>query len=154
MKQDQCDLLPRETYLKAIENSIGSTQYRSLMVREEESGEVRDILEDGNLSCAYFVSSVLLLFGMINKQRATVASLRRFVSEDDRWNEVEVETEVRPGDVVFYRERTFPDGEPHAHVGFVLSPTEAASTSYREKCVVKHSLEYHPIDSIWRYSWE
>ncbi len=153
MSDPSLEILQKETYLKAVENSIGSTQYRSLMVRYKDSGEVKDILEDGNLSCAYFVSSLLCLFGMIDRQRATVKSMLRFVTEDSAWSQVAFD-DAAPGDVVFYTEREFADGSLHAHVGFVLSEHEAVSTSDTKRCVIKHSLTYHPMASLWRYSWK
>lgn len=152
MADANLEILKQRTYLTTIENSVGSTQYRSLFVRYQDSGEEKDILENGELSCAYFVSSVLYLFGMLDKQRATVASVLRHVNESPDWTEVSV-AEAEPGDVVFYEEREFERGTRHAHVGFVLNGEEAVSTSDTKKCVTKHQLDYHPIESVWRYSW-
>ena len=152
MADSKLEICTRETYLKNIEDSVGSEQFRSLFA-QREGGEVKDILEDGNLSCAYFVSSVLCLFDMIDKKRATVRSLKIFVESDERWDKVSL-AEVEPGDLVFYTGREFTPGNTHAHVGFVINNHEAVSTSDQTKAVAKHPLKYHPVESVWRYSWE
>ena len=153
MVDPNIEILWKETYLKAIENSVGSTQYRSFFVRYKDSGEVKDILEDGNLSCACFVTSVLFLCHMIDEPRATVKSLKKFVNESGDWTEVAL-ADAALGDLVFYKERMYEDGEKHAHAGFVSTNGDAISTSYQARAVVRHKLDYHPIDSIWRYSWK
>lgn len=53
MPNSNVKLLKKETYIKAIENSVGSKIFNTLYVQYEDSGKVEDILDDGNFSCAY-----------------------------------------------------------------------------------------------------
>ena len=58
------------TYLAAIKNSVGSKFFRNMYAYD---GRKRiDVLENGNLSCAYFVSTILKHFGLLKKVHATV----------------------------------------------------------------------------------
>mgnify|MGYP001584286886 CR=1 FL=1 len=143
------EILKKESYVRAIENSVGSRLFNSLLVRFGDSQEVKDILNDGELSCAYFVSSLLVMHDALRQTHTTVANLKKALSENPKWSEVPLEN-VEAGDVVFYKKRTFADGSGNAHVGFVLNKDEAVSTDYQKKAVSKHKLDYTPIESVWR----
>lgn len=56
------DIQIKENYFKFIENSIGGRMFNSLFVKKQEQEEIVDVLNDGEYSCAFFVSSVLFLF--------------------------------------------------------------------------------------------
>ncbi len=49
-----------KTYFAMIQGSVGSNQYRHLYVQTVIGP--RDVIENGDLACAYFVSSILTLF--------------------------------------------------------------------------------------------
>ncbi len=57
-------LLPKESYLAMIKNSVGTNMFRNLYATS--GGEVQDIVREGELSCAYFVSSILYIFKLVN----------------------------------------------------------------------------------------
>ena len=79
MSSQNLEILKKETYLKAIENSIGSKIFNSLFVRSKDTGKISDILNDGEYSCAFFVSSILFLVQAVNRPYSTVQSLEEFI---------------------------------------------------------------------------
>ena len=133
-------LLQKETYLKMIENSVGSRLFNSLFVKFNDSGEVKDILNNGELSCAFFVSCVLTLVKMIDAPRTTVKSVLEFVGKNINWQEVL--DEPQNGDIIFWEELPETDGSTHGHVGFALNNLEAVSTSSKEHLVTKRHLTF------------
>ncbi len=55
-----------------IENAISARLFNSLFVRYEDSGETKDVCNDGEYSCAFFVSGLLTLTGYLERPHATV----------------------------------------------------------------------------------
>ena len=66
-----------------IQNSIGSPTRKHLYVTKENKEDV-DVLQDGNISCAYFVSSILKQFGYCGASFANVLSLKKHLLEYGR----------------------------------------------------------------------
>ena len=60
------------SYIKAIENSVGSNMFRNLYFRIGD--EVVDVLDDGDLSCAIYVTTILYIFGLIKERHTTVVA--------------------------------------------------------------------------------
>ncbi|MCA9356668.1 hypothetical protein H6784_03160 [Candidatus Nomurabacteria bacterium] len=151
MSDSNIEILRKESFLIIIENSIGSKMFNSMFVRLKDSGAVTDILNDGEFSCAFYVSSVLMLLRVIEKPRATVLKLKEVIVNDSNWQTVEVDT-IEPGDVIFYVKTKFKDGTSNAHVGLALSKGEVVSTDHRVKKVAKHPVDYRPIEAVFRYT--
>jgi len=151
MSDPNIEILRKETLIKLIENSVGSRMFRSLFVRYRDGGEIKDILNNGEISCAYFVSSLLYITDMINKPRATVMSVERFLKESGQWEEVDLK-HAEAGDVVVWEKQVFPDGKEHAHIGFIISKDEAVSTDNKQKRVARHpvTLDNRKITAVYR----
>lgn len=66
-------ILKQKNYLVSIRNAIKSPMFRNLFVMDDTGNEY-DILENGNLSCAFFVSSMLYIFQLIDGPHTTVHS--------------------------------------------------------------------------------
>ncbi|GEM_PF-566431 len=133
--------LKRKTLVRLLENSVGSRLFNSLFVRLSNTGEVKDVLNDGEFSCAFYVTSLLALLQLFDRTHTTVKTVREKLSEHTGWREV-AGALPEPGDVVFWERVLFPDGTENDHVGFVLNEAEAVSTSYLEKQVVRHHLTF------------
>ena len=146
------EILRKETYLKAIENSPGTKLFNSLLIRFKDSGKTVDILDDGELSCAFFVSSVLFLMQAVVKSCSTVQSLKKLIDASPDWFSI-VPEKAESGDVVFYKKSLIEDGTESAHVGFVFGESDAISTDYITKSVIRHSIGKREIDCIYRYTW-
>ena len=65
--------LLKESYLKAIENSVGSKLFRNLYFKSRD--KKIDVLQNGNLSCAIFVSWILRNFYLIEDNHTMVSRL-------------------------------------------------------------------------------
>jgi hypothetical protein len=156
MADPNIEILKEESYLKAIENSIGSRLFNSLIVCYKDSGRIVDILNDGEYSCAFFVSALLYLFDAIDKPHATVRRLLETLEKDEDWKAISIDT-AKPGDVIFWEKIRFDDGSENEHVGFVLEKGEAVSTDYRKKLVGRHDLyfgaSHRSIEAVYRYEW-
>ena len=155
MPDPNIKILYKETYLKAVENSVGSKVFNSLVVQFRDTNEVKDILLDGIYSCAFFVSSILYLVNAIDKPHATVKRLLETFEKGEKWKKVAI-NDLEAGDVIFWENIKFDDGSENAHVGFALNKEEAVSTDYKNKVVTKHPIiseSKRKIDVVYRYTW-
>ncbi|MDP1689104.1 MAG: hypothetical protein Q8L47_03160 [bacterium] len=137
MSNTNIEISKKETYLKLIENSIGTRLFNSLIVKYKNTGEVIDILHNGELSCAYFVSSIIVLMSGMETPHTTVKTVRNKLIENN-WKVVT--GGIEPGDVLFWEKVKFDDGNENEHIGFALNSKEAISTSWIEHKVVRHPI--------------
>lgn len=133
----ETEILAKENYIIAIRNSVGTNIFRNLYA--EINKERKDIVEDGNLSCALFVSSILFLFKMIDSVHATVSSTVRDM-ENSGWVKI---NEPKEGSVVIWEKTNYgSDGEPHAHIGFITKNDMAVSNDFEAKSPIEHELDF------------
>ncbi|MBD3281189.1 hypothetical protein GF391_00395 [Candidatus Uhrbacteria bacterium] len=126
-----------KSYLKMIQNSIGSKMFRNLYATVD--GKERDILEGGNLSCAFFVSVILHTFELIQIPHATVLGLLKDM-EQSGWKKTR---KLKTGDVVVWEdEDQTGDGVKHSHIGFYLGKDKAISNSTAKKSPIKHHFTF------------
>jgi hypothetical protein len=141
------------SYLEAIQGSLGSTKYRTLVLSVGRAAP-RDILEGGLLSCAYYVSSILANAGLIRAKHATVAGLVR----DELIPELGWEPTHDPqrGDVAVWNPAIQADGKMHRHIGFYMGPRTAISHSDRSRTPDEHPLFFgeppRQIEAIYTHS--
>lgn len=110
----------------------------------------RDILENGKLSCAAFVSSVLYLNRLIKGVHATVDSTLRDLFEFG-WVETD---EMMPGSVLVWEKKDFGSGEMHGHVGFYVGDNMAISNgSFNSGIPIKHHYTYKDTRKIDKILW-
>lgn len=128
-------ILLLDSYIQFVKNSLGSNQYKNLFV--EMDGEKIDILRNGELSCAIFVSSVLHQFQLIDRPHATVAGTVSALKRHD-WYRIE---EKRTGCVLVWEAKEF-DSETHKHIGFFMGSETAISNSAIKKVPVTHDWKF------------
>ena len=119
------------SYIAFIKNSPGSNQYRQAFASVD--GLKKEILNDGEFSCAYFVSSVLHQFLVLDHPHATVDGTV-VAMQNAGWQEI---TEPQFGCVLIWEPLEI-DGESHKHIGFYLNEHEAVSNSSIEHTPVLH----------------
>lgn len=107
VKKPQMTPLYFETFVRAAENASGTGLFRSLIVRNEAGKEI-DVLQDGEYSCAYFVSSLLSLAKLLPQPVATVDSLERRLVEAG-WEKRDADG-MLAGDIIIWARETFSDG--------------------------------------------
>ncbi len=142
-----------ETYLAHIRGSIGSQSYRHWYGHQNMSpGEVKDVTNAGQISCAYYASCVLVAFGLAYKLRAETQGLLKDMWSHD-WYQIE---EPRPGAVLLWMPRQTQTGK-HPHIGFYMGEDKAISHIGGEVCApTEHDWSYVPpkadhreLHSIW-----
>jgi hypothetical protein len=125
-----------KSYLRVIRNSVGSNMFRNFYVTTPERGEF-DAFDDGENSCAFFVSAILVIFqklsGFHGIVRSTVQDLKT-----SGWQEVE---KPEPGDVLVWEARQFDDGLKE-HIGFYIGEGRAVSTSWTKRTPIEHDLYF------------
>jgi hypothetical protein len=137
-----------KSYLAAIKNSTGSQTWRNFYANIDDIEQ--DVLRDGELSCAYFVSSILAMFGVIDHLHATVQVTVEKLPEYN-WQKVD---KPQPGDLLVWREIEV-GGTPHQHIGFYIGNEKAISNSSKQRIPVEHDWLFRndkprQINSIWR----
>ncbi len=135
-ESDKLQRLYFKTYLKVIKNSIGTQMFRNFYV-EGKDGKEFDALDDGENSCAFFTSSILVIFAKIKAIHGTVANTEKDILGSG-WIQVD---EPKPGDILVWEAQEFPDGK-HEHIGFYVGNDRAISTSSAEKKVIEHELNF------------
>ncbi len=129
-------LLLKETYLAMAQNSIGSKLFQNLFA--EVGGKEVNILKGGDVSCAYFVSTLLKVFDLIKTPHATVSGLEKDLMQSG-WNKTE---EMLPGTVLIWEAAKQADDEEHEHVGIYIGNDTAVSNSYKELTPVEHHVTF------------
>lgn len=158
MQTEKVEPLFKETYIAMIENSEGTQMFQNLYARV--NGEKKDITRAGELSCAFFVSSVLKIFDLIEEVHATVDGTVRDLYKSG-WFEIEGSidpstegstSKILPGVIIVWEEKE-EKGERHKHIGFYLGNNEAISNSAKEKVPKKHHFIYNGEREILKAFW-
>lgn len=142
-----------KSYLKTIENSADSNLFRNFYI--EEDGKEQDVFKDGELSSAYFVSAILLLFGQQEKAHATVSSTVKDLLEH-HWQELKLSniSDLQAGDVILWEAVEFPDepGILYKHLGFYIGNNQVITNSYKSKTPqqIDLSLDERKIEAVYR----
>ena len=139
-----------------IEKSVGTTMFQNFYV-ENGRGEEQDVLDGGDVSCAVYVSSILLLNQLVDKGLDTPRVRVERVREDlqaSGWYEIGEDT-IEPGAVIFWDVAPQSEKKLHTHVGFYLGDDIAVSNCYVRKVPVKHHFRENttggarPIMNVW-----
>ena len=145
----QVELNRFKNYMLMVNRSVGSDLFRNLYASVD--GEETDILRDGILSCAYFVSSVLFHCKLIDDLHTTVRGLEANLQRSG-WTKIE---EPKVGSVIVWEPTEFPDGGIRRHAGFYIGDAEAISNRTDQRVPKVHSMnfetegKYRAIETIY-----
>ena len=92
----------KKTYLKVVENSIGSRIFQNFYVTE--NNRKKDILQSGKLSCAFFVSSILKIFNLIDSPHCTVDGAIKDLTKSG-WREKEDYSQLPKGSILLWEKK-------------------------------------------------
>lgn len=144
--------LLRDTYLAVIKNSVGSKMWRHFYA--EINGRKTDIMDGGDLSCAFFISSILMFNGLIKKTHVTVHLLLDGMKSYD-WRKIK-----RPkiGSVLVWAAKHDQLGQDRKHIGFYIGNGKAISNSSRKRMPVIHHWTFgikngQPIRTVTDILW-
>ncbi|OGZ31882.1 MAG: hypothetical protein A2V69_00510 [Candidatus Portnoybacteria bacterium RBG_13_40_8] len=127
------------SYLQMIKNSVGTRIFRNLYLMN--NGKKIDATKNGDLSCAFFVSNILLIWDLISGGHATVEATTKDM-EKSGWEKIPKE-KIRPGDVIVWEKKLFVNGKRHFHNGFYIGNKKAISNDSKKKMPVIHSWDYN-----------
>jgi hypothetical protein len=133
LKAKKPEILLFDTYKSMIENSVGTKMFRNLYVKI--SNKKVDATDNGRLSCAFFVSSILYLSRLIKKPHGTVSSTIKDLLDSD-WIKIK---KPKVGGVIVWENIQWKD-ESHKHIGFCVAENEAVSTNWQKGVVTRHPL--------------
>ena len=130
--------LRRRTLIYIAKNSVGSKMWSKSFILDSE-GNVHDLYEDGNLSCAYHISTTLKMCELWkNEAIANVDSLVNKLPENG-WTQID---EPRPGALIVYGKNQLHRAWATKHVGILVGSDEVVSNGSNES----HIIESHPIN--------
>lgn len=132
MKHKKIEPLVFDTYIAVIKNSVGVKIWRNFYA--EIDGAKQDIMRDGDLSCAFFVSSVLTLFGLIKRIHGTVDGTL-IDMRVSAWRHIR---EPKVGSVLVWEYARDDGGDAHKHIGFYIGDNRAISNSSKLKAPTVH----------------
>lgn len=112
-------------------SAVDSTLFQHIYVTDTRAQKEFDALQNGELSCAYFVSTALVMCGLIDAPHATVQTTLKKMTEAG-WHRIDAPV---PGAVVYW-----PSAEEHGHIGFYLGDDKCVSNSTQKRTPVLHGL--------------
>ena len=145
------EILRPESYLALIRNSVGASTWKQMFA--SVNGREQDIMNNGDLSCAFFVSSILKMCDLVPQLSVTVFGLIRHL-EALHWPVV---TEAQAGDILVWETIIDEKGDKHSHIGFSLDDEQAVSNSASTGIIQQHNKTFdgsRKITAIYRPLWE
>lgn len=121
--------------LTFINGSIGTNLFRSYYLNGI------DILDEGDLSCAFYVSSLLRMVDLIEKPHCTVSGTISDM-ELSGWYKIR---KPKVGCVVVW-EPIIQNGSYHKHIGFYIGDNQAVSNRSSLGVPGEHALRYSGLD--------
>ena len=130
-------ILDYQNYLETIKASEGSKMFRNFYVLNDN--KKRDILKNGQLSCARYATSILKLFDLISETHATVSGTIKDMFKNG-WKPTK---KLVPGNVLVWEEAITSNNENHKHIGFYLGANKAISHLDKACSPVIHHFTYN-----------
>lgn len=125
-----------ETYLATIKNSVGARIFRNFYALI--GGKKQDIMKNGKLSCAFFVSSILRIFGLIKDIHGTVDGTVKDLKKSG-WK---VLRRPKTGSVLVWSKPN-DSKTTHRHIGFYLGNYKAVSNSSTKMVPIVHRSNFN-----------
>jgi len=132
-------ILIYESYLQMIKNSVGTKMFRNLYLKID--GKKIDAIENGEMSCAFFVSNVLLIWKLISEGHATIKGTLEDMKKNN-WGEILLK-DIKPGDVIVWEEKLSKKGRIRSHIGFYIGNKRTISHRDEKRVVKSHHWTYN-----------
>lgn len=145
-KNDIVIPLIKETYLAVIKNSINSKMFQTYFATI--NGKKQNIMKNGEVSCAFFVSAITTLFDLSERIHGTVDGTTADLLKKG-WKEIKT---PRIGAIIIWDEMIF-NKEAHKHIGFYISKNQAISNSCYKKVPVQHHWKFNNKRKITTILW-
>lgn len=135
-KKKDVVIITKDSYLAAIKNSVNSHLYRNFYAKVNNRKE--DIVKNGELSCAYFASSILVIFGLIEAIHLTVDGAEKDLKRSG-WIKKD---KPKIGCVLIWVAKKYKDGGIHRHMGFYMGKDKAVSNDHEKGSPKVHHWTY------------
>lgn len=145
-KQPKVEPLIFDSYIAIVKNSVGTNVFRNFYAKID--GKKKDVLQDGVLSCAFLVSSILLIFDLIKEMHATVGGT---VGDMEEMGWVKIK-KPRPGAVIVWAKEEFDTGE-HSHIGFYLGRGRVVSNNTPTRVPKEHHWTFNGKRKVEAVYW-
>jgi len=109
-----------------------------------EIKKIENLTENGVLSCAFFVSSILYLFGLIQNIHLSVKGAVKDMKKSG-WFEI---SKPKRGSVLLWEKK-----DEHYHLGFYLGNQKAISNNFKKKMPIIHHFTYKRKRKIEAIFW-
>ena len=129
LQEEDYPLALRESLQAVLEGSTETSMFRTLY--RTRDGMLEDVIDDGDLACAFFVSTILSMFELISTGVHTTVRMTLHDMDESGWLVV---GEPEPLAVVLWGEKQGDDSRPHLHIGICLDDTYAIEHSAVTKC--------------------
>jgi len=128
-QEEEHPLALRESLLEVLKGSIGSSMFRKLY-RLRGNVMIEDVINDGDLACAFFVSTILSMFGLISGGVHTTVRVTLEDMKESGWRQAKTAHALA---VVVWGEKQGDDGSPHLHIGICINEHSAIEHSAKTK---------------------
>lgn len=136
-KEEGHPLAVFDSYMAMLWGSVDSNQYRRAYV--DVGGRRIDVIGDGDLACALYVSALLSLFRLMQGGIHTTVTGTIEDLVDSGWYE---DKALQPGSVIIWAEKLCTDGLQHRHIGFFMGDDLAISNDARKRSPQVHHYTY------------
>lgn len=141
-----------DTLSSLLEKSQDIKLFQTLYV--DIDGEKKDALEGGNLSCAFYVSGILAILGLIDRFHGTVLGTEQALIKAG-WVKT---SDLELGNILIWGKAKNQEHD-HLHLGFYLGHDEAISNIWQDRVPKKHhftfglesDLSYRPILAAYHH---
>ena len=139
-------LLMKDTYLQMIINASGSSLW--LNNYGIVNGKKADLVANGSLSCAFFVTSILKMFDLIRNLHLTVEGTEKDLIKSG-WQEIRISKNMPEGAILIWeKQKTLDSNTFHLHIGFYLGEEKAISNSEVNRFPIIHHYTYYNTRQI------
>lgn len=128
------EILKHDTYIALIQNSLGTKLFQNMYAKV--NGKKQDIVGGGDLSCALYVSSLLVLAGFMKKIHTTVVGTEKDLATLG-WKKTK---KPKYGDILVWEAWEKSGG--HAHIGFYAGTDQAISNSAEKRVPIVHHMYF------------
>lgn len=126
----------KKTLLTMVEKSIGTSMFQTYWATVD--GQTIDLPNNGDLSCAFYVSGLLAILGKMERANCTVSSTIVDM-EKCGWRKV---NSPEVGDIIHWNPKdTFKEGV-HPHIGFYMGADMCVSNSSEKRSPQRHVLNW------------
>ena len=135
-----------KTYLSMIERCEGLELFRNFFA-ENENNKTIDLLDDGDNSCASFVSNILYINELIKSPHSTVDSTEKDLL-DYGWVKFNEINDIKKGDLIIWAKD---ENHNNRHIGICLDNNKCVQNDSKLKKTKVENINFRKIENLFKY---